>query len=270
MLLNLELVTAQTAADSLAIVHASWQVKSLQKGIKSKCALFKNLYGSPQSINIIEIDPRHYRAAIGVADSMMHTGRQAKELNAVAAINGSYFDMKRGNSVCYLKLGKAVIDTTTTSEFNLRVTGALLIKKGKVSLKPWSKAIEKCYRSRKTDVLASGPLMLDNGRLADWSKCEESFIQTRHPRSAIALSKEGKVWLIAIDGRSPDNAAGMSIPELAYLIRILGGKDSLNLDGGGSTTLWTTEGVVNHPTDNRKFDHEGERKVPNVVYFYKR
>ena len=50
--------------------------------------------------------------------------------------------------------------------------------------------------------------------------------------------------------------------------------DAINLDGGGSTTLWITNykdnGVVNFPTDNKKWDHEGERKVANVVLLKKK
>ena len=63
-----------------------------------------------------------------------------------------------------------------------------------------------------------------------------------------------------------------NIPELAHLIRILGGKDALNLDGGGSTTLWLSgaadNGIVNYPCDNKRFDHVGERKVPNILYVH--
>ena len=44
---------------------------------------------------------------------------------------------------------------------------------------------------------------------------------------------------------------------------------AINLDGGGSTTLWTKKtGVINHPYDNKKFDHEGERTVPNLIVVY--
>jgi exopolysaccharide biosynthesis protein len=40
----------------------------------------------------------------------------------------------------------------------------------------------------------------------------------------------------------------------------------MNFDGGGSSTLWTKEyGVINHPYDNKVFDHKGERKVPNAI-----
>lgn len=37
-------------------------------------------------------------------------------------------------------------------------------------------------------------------------------------------------------------------------------------DGGGSSTLWTDRtGVLNHPFDNKVFDHEGTRVVPNAL-----
>jgi len=120
--------------------------------------------------------------------------------------------------------------------------------------------------------LASGPLMLKDGRYCDWSLCEKDFIRTKHPRSAVALTKDGKILFITVDGRLPKHAGGVSIPELAHLIRILGGKDAINLDGGGSTTLWLSgapdNGIVNYPCDNKRFDHRGERTVPNILYIH--
>jgi exopolysaccharide biosynthesis protein len=66
----------------------------------------------------------------------------------------------------------------------------------------------------------------------------------------------------------------MNLFELTKLIRWLHASDAINLDGGGSTTLWINNykdgGVVNFPTDNKKWDHEGERKVANVVLLKKR
>lgn len=145
--------------------------------------------------------------------------------------------MKRGNSVCFLKADRQVIDTTMQSEFKLRVTGAINVRKGKIKLIPWSKQIEKEYEGETGIVLASGPLMLKDGQICDWNSCGTNFIRTKHPRSAVATTKEGKILLITVDGRFPEQAEGVNIPELAHLIRILGGEDALNLDGGGSTTL---------------------------------
>ena len=91
------------------------------------------------------------------------------------------------------------------------------------------------------------------------------FNRVRHPRSAIALYSKKKIVFITVDGRH-ENAAGMSLHELTKIMHWLKVKDGINLDGGGSTTLWLqSQGVVNYPSDNKKWDHEGERKVANVL-----
>ena len=270
---SIERVKGQTVADSLAIVSAQWKVESPQKGIIHKYASIPQLYQGPQSISLIEIDPvAGLKVGVAVSDKMKETSKIASEYNAIAAINGSYFDMKRGNSVCFLKADRQIIDTTMQSEFKLRVTGAINVRKGKIKLIPWSKQIEKEYEGETGMVLASGPLMLKDGQICDWNSCGANFIRTKHPRSAVATTKEGKILLITVDGRFPEQAEGVNIPELAHLIRILGGEDALNLDGGGSTTLWLSgasdDGVVNYPCDNGRFDHAGERKVPNILYIH--
>lgn len=270
---SIEMVKGQTVADSLAIVSACWKIENFQKGIVYKYASIPQLYQGPQSISLIEIDPgAGLKVGVTVSDKMRETSKMASEQGAIAAINGSYFDMKRGNSVCFLKVDRQVVDTTTLGEFARRVTGAVSIRKGKMKIISWNRQIEKQYKGKKGIVLASGPLMLKDGRYCDWSLCEKDFIRTKHPRSAVALTKDGKILFITVDGRFPKHAGGVSIPELAHLIRILGGKDAINLDGGGSTTLWLSgapdNGIVNYPCDNKRFDHRGERTVPNILYIH--
>ena len=270
---SLGIVKGQTVSDSLAIVSAQWKIESPQKGIIHKYVSIPQLYQVPQSISLIEIDPgAGLKVGVTVSDKMRETSKMASEQGAIAAINGSYFDMKRGNSVCFLKVDRQVVDTTTLGEFARRVTGAVSIRKGKMKIISWNRQIEKQYKGKKGIVLASGPLMLKDGRYCDWSLCEKDFIRTKHPRSAVALTKDGKILFNTVDGRFPKHAGGVSIPELAHLIRILGGKDAINLDGGGSTTLWLSgapdNGIVNYPCDNKRFDHRGERTVPNILYIH--
>ncbi len=262
---------AQTPEDSLAIVSASWSETEVGRGVVLRSALFPQLYSGPQSVNVVEVTPKEgFKVGLALDGNMERTGRMAALHDAVAAINGSYYDMKRGNSTCFLAIDRQVVDTTITGEFS-RVTGAVRIRKGKMKLIPWNREIEKGYKVRKREtLLASGPIMLENGAVSDWSGCAENFINTKHPRSAIAITKDKKILLVTVDGRSPGNAIGVNIPELAHLIRVLNGRDALNLDGGGSTTLWISgteaSGVVNYPSDNKTFDHAGERSVANAIY----
>ena len=257
--------------DSLLIIKADWTVTTTPEGLTHKQAQIKGLFNSVQSINLIEI-PRSAKMKVGIAgdEGMKRTSQQATEKGALAAINGTYYNMVTGNSVCFYKINDQVLDTTTNGEFKSRVNGAIREVKGNIEIIDWNKEIEANYKKNKGTVLASGPIMVDNGRISDWSNCSKSFIETRHPRSAIFTKKNGTIVFLTVDGRSEGNAAGMSIPELAYLAKILGAEDAINLDGGGSTTLWLKgapeNGVLNYPSDNKRFDHKGERSVSNIFY----
>lgn len=262
---------AQTPKDSLTIVGLKWETTEIQKGIVRKHIQVPELYNCVQNINIVEVDlnKRMYKSKIIVTVPYKITSEAAHEQNAIAAINGSYFNEKEENSVCYLKVDKEVIDTTIAFELSYRVNGAIFEKNGKIKIKPWEKANEKLKYNRKETILASGPLMLNEGKVCDFSMCNKKFIETKHPRSAICITKDNKLILITIDGRFPKQAEGINIPELTHLLKVLGGKYALNLDGGGSATIWAKDapenGVLNSPYDNRKFDHYGERKVANVI-----
>ena len=271
LILYTTLAFADGKQDSILIIKADWATKTTAEGLTHKQAQIKGLFNSVQSITLIEI-PRSAKRKIGIAgnEGMKQTSLQATEKEALAAINGTYYNMKVGNSTCFYKINREVIDTTLNGEFKNRVNGAVREVKGKIKIIDWNKEIETNYKKNKGTVLASGPIMLENGRISDWSACGKSFIDTRHPRSAIYTKKDGTIVFITVDGRSEGNAAGVSIPELAFLIRVLGGKEAINLDGGGSTTLWLKgapdNGVLNYPTDNQIFDHTGERSVSNIFY----
>ena len=156
---------AQTAEDSLAIVNAQWETTLGEGGIVHKRALIPMLYRGSQHINYVEI-PRSRKLVFGLGSpgGMQRTSDIAQEHQALAAINGSYYNMKEGNSVCFYKVGKEVIDTTAASEFELIVTGAVYVNKRTVRLMPWDVETERAYMGRKGTVLASGPLLLQDGK----------------------------------------------------------------------------------------------------------
>jgi exopolysaccharide biosynthesis protein len=71
--------------------------------------------------------------------------------------------------------------------------------------------------------------------------------------------------VLVADGRSRASR-GLTLLQLAKLMRSLGDEDALNLDGGGSSTMVARDaagvvGVRNRPSDGR------ERSVPNGLGF---
>jgi hypothetical protein len=93
----------------------------------------------------------------------------------------------------------------------------------------------------------------------------QASFRGRHPRTAVGFSRDGRrLLLVTVDGRQPGYSAGMTLRELAELMRGLGASEALNLDGGGSTSLVvpdvrSSSGVR---TLNRPSDKE-ERPVAN-------
>lgn len=267
-------IWAQTSQDSITVCNIRWKIQKGDKGIIHKRAQVKELYGGVQNINIIEIDGKKKGIKYGIIaeNPNKKLSTMATDHHAQAAINGSFFNMQEGQSVCFLQLDGNLIDTTSLSEFRQRTNGIVLINKNKIAIEPWDKQKE---RSGTTypNALASGPLMVENGNICDFSTVSQSFVNTKHPRSAISITRDRKVLLITVDGRFPGNAIGVNIHEFAHLVKLLGAYDALNLDGGGSTSLWMDQagenGIVNCPCDNRKFDHQGERRIANAIYVYK-
>jgi hypothetical protein len=113
------------------------------------------------------------------------------------------------------------------------------------------------------DIVAGVPQLIKNGNIdITWAteKAGRSFAETRHPRTAIAKLNDGKFLMITVDGRQPGVSVGMTLQELADYLFSLGAVDAMNLDGGGSTTMFLDGKVVNTPSDK-----EGERKVSDAI-----
>ncbi|MFB2119703.1 phosphodiester glycosidase family protein [Parapedobacter sp. 2B3] len=258
--------TLGQSPDSIALVTKAWNTTRIDKGIVWKHGHFEQLFGSQQDINFIEINLRKYRKKIRIAADSVRldsTSRIAGAHNAIVAINGGFFDVKNGGSVDFVKVDGAIINRTRKQTD--RADAVLLVSRRKTAIKS-AEAGDEEYANI-PNILLSGPLLIQDGAAVILGS--NPFNDNRHPRSAIATTADRRLILIVVDGRNR-LSAGMSLPELAKVLRWLGADDAMNLDGGGSSTLYvkaaTETGVVNHPSDNKQFDHLGQRRVANIIY----
>jgi exopolysaccharide biosynthesis protein len=258
---------AAAQTDSIAFAKAKWETKKIAPGLKWKHYWFnQNLFDTSENINILEINPhKKIKLVLGYEKQVLkHTSDFAKSTNALAAINGSFFDVKNGGAVDFLKFNGEVISTNHLGKTGQRAElqkAALLFDKGVFTIAKWDGTAD--WESRLAgDVLNTGPLLVYSGNAEALDT--GAFVRLRHPRTAIAVT-HNRILLITVDGRNK-NSGGVNLHELTKVIKWLKANEGINLDGGGSTTLYITgNGVVNYPTDNKKWDHEGERKVANVV-----
>lgn len=75
-----------------------------------------------------------------------------------------------------------------------------------------------------------------------------------HPRTAIGIDGNGNVFTVVVDGRNTDHSNGVTLDELAKLMKDFGAVEAMTLDGGGSSTFVVrqkdgTLAVENKPSD---------------------
>ena len=102
------------------------------------------------------------------------------------------------------------------------------------------------------NAVGAGPRLLADGKI-NITGTEERFqpdiLSGRAARSAIGLSKGGRVFIVAIEAPGP-YGGGATLEELAALLQSLGAYDAMNFDGGGSTTLAIGGETVNYPANS--------------------
>jgi exopolysaccharide biosynthesis protein len=113
------------------------------------------------------------------------------------------------------------------------------------------------------DILGAGPKLVTAGRpdiTAAREKMLPTFATDRHPRTAVAMLRDGRALLLVVDGRQPSLSIGMTLAELASLLIELGAAEAINLDGGGSTTMVVKGAILNRPSDVT-----GERPISDAI-----
>ena len=263
-------------ADSVAFVNAEWQTDTLDGFLYRHYHFQHNqIFNSNQYLCVIEIPKGSPTRLRFVSDTVMTTVADfAQRADALAAINGSFFNMSTGAPVCYLRIdGKelgnnepARTDSVNRKYYQNAAIRLLTSGRPRFNIPDSNRLSEK--KMPDSNVMTSGPMLLCRGAIVP-QRLDRRFVYARHNRTAIGLKPDGTIMLVVADGRSRKHADGLSLPELTYVMRWLGCCDAANLDGGGSSTMYIrnhgTGGIVNHPSDNGRFDPMGQRRVANAI-----
>ena len=106
------------------------------------------------------------------------------------------------------------------------------------------------------ETVGGTPLLVQDSNVVA-EDCPQSICR-RNPRTAIGVTSTGRILMVVIDGRRNDSV-GVTMVELAQIMRSLHATFALNLDGGGSSTMVVKRKVMNKPSDGN------ERKVSSAV-----
>ena len=187
------------------------------------------------------------------------TSVTAADNNAILAVNGDYYGANSSGYV--IRNGVVYRDTVRENSDN----GDLAIYKDgtfKIIYEDQISA-EQLVKDGVMNLLAFGPALVENGEVVVGKNQEVGQAMASNPRTAIGIIDENHYIIVVSDGRTSESE-GLSLYQLAEVMKSYGAKTAYNLDGGGSSTLYFNGQVINKPTTGG--NKISERAVSDIVY----
>ncbi|WP_145048106.1 phosphodiester glycosidase family protein [Paenibacillus xylanexedens] len=235
MQINIEKVRTGTGSDQITYYVADVTVADASS---LRTALADNSFGT----NIIE-----------------NTSDIAAANNAIFAINGDYYGFRDDGVI--IRNGTVYRDSPTRDALALFNDGTIK------TYNETEVSSSELLAEGVTNTLSFGPILIQNGEIvSDFSsvKIDTNFgnrsIQDANPRTAIGMIAPNHYVFVVVDGRQ-DESRGMTLAELAAVMKDLGATEAYNLDGGGSSTMYFMGRVVNNP-----LGRDQERGVSDILY----
>lgn len=211
----------------------------------------------PLFINIVEIDltapglgfqlsPRDPGGPVrnGVQDeNLTQTTRQyVNEIDAQIGINASFYRLENsGESRWTNNNGLAVSNGDAYSPFDGANHYALNITQDKIAqiIKSTAAGFDATPDAPLYNAVSGNLDVLRAGNVVNHERSDVSGNNNNlHPRTAVGVNSAGtKLWLVTADGRQTGFSEGMYHDEMGTLMKNLGARNAINLDGGGSTTM---------------------------------
>ena len=187
------------------------------------------------------------------------TSGMAKNNNAILAINGDYYGANSRGYV--IKNGVIYRDTkrrdSSYDDLAIYSDGHFeIINESEITAK-------ELVDSGVVNLFAFGPVLIENSEIAISENTEVAKAMGSNPRTAIGIIEDNHYIFVVSDGRTYESE-GLSLYELAEVLKSYNVKTAYNLDGGGSSTMYFNNEIVNNPTTNGH--NISEREVSDIVY----
>lgn len=187
------------------------------------------------------------------------TSVTAAENNAILAVNGDYYGANSSGYV--IRNGVVYRDSVREDASN----GDLAIYKDgsfKIIYEDQVSA-DQLVQDGVVNLLAFGPSLVENREISVDTNTEVGQAMSSNPRTAIGIIDENHYIIVVSDGRTSESK-GLSLYQMAEVMKSYGVKTAYNLDGGGSSTLYFNGQVINKPTTGGS--KISERAVSDIVY----
>ena len=250
---------ASKAAETATVTDTSYSDDNITVTLTEKTVSNTQVYISDVTVSSSEYLKTAFAQNTYGNNVTAKTSETAANNNAILAINGDYYGANTTGYV--IRNGVVYRDTVREDSSN----GDLAIYKDgsfKIIYEDQVSA-DQLVKDGVVNLLAFGPSLVENGEIAVDTNSEVGQSMSSNPRTAIGIIDENHYIIIVSDGRTSESE-GLSLYQLAEIMKSYGVKTAYNLDGGGSSTLYFNGQVINKPTTNG--NTISERSVSDIVY----
>ena len=251
--------TANQAAKTATVTDSSYKDDNISINLSESTVNSTQVYVADVSVNSSDYLKTAFAQNAFGTNVTAKTSQIAKNNNAILAVNGDYYG---ANSTGYVIRNGVVYRDTVRENSN---NGDLAIYKDgsfKIIYEDQISA-DQLVKDGVVNLLAFGPTLVENGEIAVDTNTEVGQAMISNPRTAIGIIDENHYIIVVSDGRTSESK-GLSLYQMAEVMKSYGVKTAYNLDGGGSSTLYFNGQVINKPTTGG--NKISERAVSDIVY----
>ena len=251
--------TASQAAKTATVTDSSYKDDNISINLTETTVNNTQVYVADVTVSSSEYFKTAFAQNAFGTNVTAKTSETAADNNAILAVNGDYYG---ANSTGYvIRNGVVYRDSVRENSSN----GDLAIYKDgsfKIIYEDQISA-DQLVKDGVVNLLAFGPALVENGEIAVGTNEEVGQAMASNPRSAIGIIDENHYIIVVSDGRTSESK-GLSLYQMAEVMKSYGVKTAYNLDGGGSSTLYFNGQVINKPTTGG--NKISERAVSDIVY----
>lgn len=250
---------ASKAAETATVTDTSYSDDNISVTLTEKTVSNTQVYIADVTVSSSEYLKTAFAQNTYGNNVTAKTSETAANNNAILAVNGDYYGANTTGYV--IRNGVVYRDTVREDSSN----GDLAIYKDgsfKIIYEDQVSA-DQLVKDGVVNLLAFGPSLVENGEITVDTNSEVGQSMSSNPRTAIGIIDENHYIIIVSDGRTSESE-GLSLYQMAEIMKSYGVKTAYNLDGGGSSTLYFNGQVINKPTTNG--NTISERSVSDIVY----
>ncbi|WP_105136320.1 phosphodiester glycosidase family protein [Streptococcus suis] len=251
--------TAATTATNVSTTDTSYSDDNIQINLETITTNNTTVYVADIQVSSAEYLKTALAQNTYGTNITAKTSETATANNAILAINGDYYG---ANSTGYvIKNGilyrDTVRDNASYGDLAIYADGSFeIVYEDEVTA-------QELIDQGVVNLLAFGPALVENGEIVVDTSTEVGRAMSSNPRTAIGIIDENHYIIVVADGRTTESE-GLSLYQMAEIMKEYGATTAYNLDGGGSSTLYFNGQVINNPTTNG--NTISERAVSDIVY----